>query len=178
MLLLKEPYPVKSVSYWPKSILVKCAMVFACLVILLAIASFVTQTNASDLIGYIQQVFGVSFVSIYLPLMAIGFFATYKIIQHSTRLEEKKFFLEVSQQVANAISTLSLTYTLLGISLGIGSLSQQELNPDTVNGIISDLTGQFSMAFMTTVVGLPSATLIRALAGISMAKRVTSLPKD
>lgn len=110
--------------------------------------------------------------------MATGFVATYKIIQNDTTLKEKEFFLEVSHQIANAISTLSLTYTLLGISLGIGSLSQQELSPETVNSIISELTGQFSMAFMTTVVGLPSATLIRALASISMAKRLAGLTRD
>jgi hypothetical protein len=153
MLLVKHQCSPKGLSLLSKAILVKCAIVFACIVILLAI-------------------------SIYLPLMATGFMATYKIIRNDTTLKEKEFFLEVSHQIANAISTLSLTYTLLGISLGIGSLSQQELRPETVNSIISELTGQFSMAFMTTVVGLPSATLIRALASISMAKRLASLTRD
>lgn len=178
MLLVKHQCRSKGLAFWPKAILVKFAIAFACVVILLAIASFTTQTSALDLIGYIQKVFSVSFVSIYLPLMATGFVATYKIIRNDTTLKEKEFFLEVSHQIANAISTLSLTYTLLGISLGIGSLSQQELSPETVNSIISELTGQFSMAFMTTVVGLPSATLIRALASISMAKRLAGLTRD
>ncbi len=170
MFLVKHQDRSNGYPTWSGAILLKCALVFACGVILLAIASFITQTTAVELLRYIQQVFSVSFVSLYLPLMAVGFFASYKIICNSTQYQQKQFFLELSQQTANAISTLSLTYTLLGISLGIGGLSQQEISPETVNQIISELTGQFSMAFMTTVVGLPSATLLRALASISMAK--------
>lgn len=170
MLLVKHQANSAGFSIWPKAILIKCAIIFACFVIMLAVASFITQTSASDLIAYVQQVFSVSFICIYLPLMVTGFISNYKIMRTDTSFEQKQFYLEVSQQIANAISTLSLTFTLLGISLGIGSLSQQELSPSTVNGIISELTGQFSMAFMTTVVGLPSATLIRAFASISMAK--------
>ena len=66
-------------------------------------------------------------------------------------------------QAANGVATLALTYTLLGISLGIGSLAGQELTPDTIQGVIKVLTENFSLAFMTTVVGLPTSALLRSL---------------
>jgi ribose/xylose/arabinose/galactoside ABC-type transport system permease subunit len=65
--------------------------------------------------------------------------------------------------VSNLISTLALTYTLLGISLGIGELSSSKLDIDTINQTISKLTQQFSMAFMTSVIGLPLSGLLRSI---------------
>ena len=65
-------------------------------------------------------------------------------------------------QAASCIATLALTCTLLGISLGIGALAETPLTPDTVTQVISALTDRFSMAFMTTVVGLPVSALIRS----------------
>ena len=57
---------------------------------------------------------------------------------------------------------LALTYTLFGISLGIGSLAGQGLTPETVESVIRNLTASFSLAFMTTVIGLPLSALLRA----------------
>ena len=71
-------------------------------------------------------------------------------------------WFETGVQSANAIATLALTYTLLGISLGIGGLAGQELNPTTIPSIIKNLTEHFSMAFMTTVIGLPVAAVLRS----------------
>jgi hypothetical protein len=72
-------------------------------------------------------------------------------------------WLTTGVQAANGVATLALTYTLLGISLGIGGLAGKELTPETIQGIIQGLTGNFSMAFMTTVIGLPASALLRAL---------------
>jgi hypothetical protein len=79
------------------------------------------------------------------------------------------FWFEAGMQAANGVATLALTFTLLGISLGIGSLAGQDLTPSTVPTIIRTLTANFSMAFMTTVIGLPTAALLRALLQISFA---------
>ena len=68
---------------------------------------------------------------------------------------------------ANGIATLGLTYTLFGISLGIGELAGQELTPATVQEVIRGLTERFSLAFMTTVISLPTSVLLRALLSIS-----------
>jgi len=80
---------------------------------------------------------------------------------------QRDFWLEVGLHGANGVSTLALTFTLLGISLGIGTLAEQELTPETVQVIIGDLTKHFSLAFLTTVVGLPSAAVLRAILSIS-----------
>jgi len=81
------------------------------------------------------------------------------------------FWQSVALQAAGAVTSLALTFTLLGISLGIGSLAGQPLTPDTVQDVIQELTANFSLAFMTTVVGLPSATLLRAVAVIAGNRR-------
>ena len=75
---------------------------------------------------------------------------------------EKKLWFETGIQLSNLISTIALTYTLLGISLGIGELSSSKLDVDTINETISKLTEQFSMAFMTSVVGLPLSGVLRS----------------
>ncbi|PCJ38687.1 MAG: hypothetical protein COA99_11475, partial [Moraxellaceae bacterium] len=49
-----------------------------------------------------------------------------------------------------------------GISLGIGSLADKTIDPQSIQMIIQDLTKHFSTAFMTTVVGLPTANILRA----------------
>jgi hypothetical protein len=84
------------------------------------------------------------------------------------------FLYDAGMQAANGISTLALTFTLLGISLGIGTLSEQPLTPSSVNEIIGELTKQFSMAFMTTVVGLPSSAILRAWVSL----RYTKIEKE
>ena len=79
---------------------------------------------------------------------------------------------------SNGVATLGLTYTLLGISLGIAALSQHQLTPDTVQQVIGQLTRYFSMAFLTSVVGVPVAAGLRAIILVTEA-RITarSLPQ-
>ena len=72
---------------------------------------------------------------------------------------------------AAGIAALALTCTLLGISLGIGELAGRALTPDSVQMIIRELTARFSMAFATTILGLPTAALLRALLSITYAAR-------
>jgi len=72
---------------------------------------------------------------------------------------------------------LALTYTLLGISLGIGGLAEQTLTPDTVQEVIRSLTAKFSLAFLTTVIGLPTAALLRAILMVSYTKNRTNTLK-
>ena len=86
------------------------------------------------------------------------------------RCRQTSAWSELGLQTANGISTLALTFTLFGISMGIGSLSEQPLSQENVESVISELTAQFSIAFMTTVVGLPTAALIRAVISVRVAK--------
>lgn len=135
----------------------------------LAAGVFATSMAPAAIAQWTLEVFGVSFVALFSTLVFVSLFAWVRMGQFR---ERKDFWLEVGLHGANGVSTLALTYTLLGISLGIGTLAHQELTPETVQPIIRDLTKHFSLAFLTTVVGLPSAALLRALLSISHQSRL------
>ena len=136
------------------------------LVILMAFAVYMTQTELSVILAWLEQVFSVSFVIIYLLLMGLGILACVRLDCE----KQQAYWYEVGQQASGGVATLALTYTLLGLSMGIGSLSGQEITPDSIQGIIQGLTEHFSTAFMTTVVGLPSANALRAFVSIRRVK--------
>ncbi len=111
------------------------------------------------------DVLSASFVAIFLLL-------TYATILCLVRLWQGEgasgtaVWYEAGINSANGIATLALTYTLLGIALGIGQLAEKDLTPTTVQGIIRGLTADFAMAFMTTVIGLPVSAFFRATLAI------------
>jgi len=78
---------------------------------------------------------------------------------------------QIGLQASAGLATLALTFTLLGIALGIGSLADRPLTPDGVQAAIGELTGRFAMAFATTVVGLPAAAAFRALLLVLASRR-------
>lgn len=150
----------------------------ACLVGGLAIVfaglSFITNMQVADILVWIEQNFGLTFSIIFGALIILSIIAIHRF----SKTQSPQIFLywhQIGLQSANGISTLALTFTLLGISLGIGALSEQSLTPENVNNVISILTMQFSMAFMTTVIGLPTATVIRAWVAIIYTKRHAEL---
>lgn len=134
------------------------------LVIALACVSYVTELSLIDFFAYAKQVFGWGFAGIFAALMVVGVHACTKIKQQADAI----YWWELAQQAGGGVATLALTFTLLGISMGIGSLSDQALSPDTIQDVIGELTKQFSTAFMTTVVGLPAATVLRAWSSIRL----------
>jgi hypothetical protein len=79
-------------------------------------------------------------------------------------------WFEAGVQAANGVTTLALTFTLLGISLGIGTLAGQELTPETIQPVIRKMTANFSLAFMTTVIGLPISALLRSMIIVTHAR--------
>lgn len=139
-------------------------------IILLALASYLTQMPLADIVTWLQNIFSWSFVVIFSGLFSMAVVAGSSIKSG----KNNEFLYDAGIQAANGISTLALTFTLLGISLGIGTLSDQPLTPSTVNGMIGELTKQFSMAFMTTVVGLPSSAILRAWVSL----RYTKIEKE
>jgi len=146
------------------------------LIILMALAVYLTQMEISGILAWMEEVFSITFISVYLALMALGVYAGWQISQGVV----PSYWHEIGQQAAGGVATLALTFTLLGLSLGIGSLADQDISPDTITQIIQGLTGHFSTAFMTTVVGLPSANALRAFVSITWAKSqlTTSLITD
>ena len=86
-------------------------------------------------------------------------------------------------QACNGIATLALTFTLLGISLGIGQLSNSSLTPDSIDKVIATLTDDFSMAFLTSVIGLPLSAVFRTVlivlnASMALGKTPEAMPKS
>ena len=141
-------------------------LVVGAAVILLAVASGLSLKRPSDVLAWLQEVFGFAFALPYMGLMALGVYAIVRLVE----APDSRFARELGLQTASGIATLALTFTLLGISLGIGGLTGGALTPANVQNVIADLTGQFSMAFMTTVVGLPSAALLRAAVALVVAR--------
>ncbi|MDN4501398.1 hypothetical protein QX776_03255 [Alteromonadaceae bacterium BrNp21-10] len=137
-------------------------MLAGALVIALALMSYFTAMPVVTLVEWLKRVFSLGFLVIYLGLVSVGIYAATQIGQSKTA----EYWHEVGQQMGNGIATLALTFTLLGISLGIGSLSENSLSPDNIQQVISELTQQFSTAFMTSIVGLPTAAIIRGWASI------------
>lgn len=146
--------------------------------IALAMTSYITKMTFLDLLHYAEQIFSYTFISLFVPLVLCAVYAITVLHRQDVNKAQKIFWYEVGQQSANGIATLALTFTLLGISVGIGTMSKQSLTPESVNQVIATLTQQFSMAFMTTIVGLPTATLCRALLSISIIKPQKQLQND
>jgi len=120
-----------------------------------------SDTNPSFIFEWLISTLGYSFLIITAFLTFMAIISIININNCENR--RRKFWFESGLQVSNLISTLALTYTLLGISLGIGELSSSKLDIDTINQTISKLTQQFSMAFMTSVIGLPLSGLLRSI---------------
>jgi lysylphosphatidylglycerol synthetase-like protein (DUF2156 family) len=137
-------------------------------IIILAVAAAATRMSTRELTQWVTDIFGVTFVLLLGSLVLMAIYCWVRLVQGDGRT----VWLEAGLQASNGITTLALTFTLLGISLGIGTLAQQDLGPDTVKAIVRDLTGQFSMAFLTTVVGLPLSAVLRTLLLVSHAWQV------
>jgi len=114
-----------------------------------------------DLADWALNVLGITFVSLLFGLVFLSLFSLIRM--HKDPTENPVYWQEIGVQAANGVTTLALTFTLLGISLGIGSLAGRELTPDTVQAVIREVTANFSLAFMTTVIGLPVSALLRSV---------------
>ena len=141
-------------------------------VIALAATVMTTSIPAEALLARAREVVGPAFLLLMGVLVLTSVFAWIRVMRDVGPEERHRAWLEAGLQASNGVATLALTYTLLGISLGIGGLSDQELTPQTVQLVIKDLTASFSMAFMTTVIGLPTAAVLRTLLTVTHARVV------
>ena len=132
-----------------------------CILISLVFFVYLTENEPFEVFNMATSILGSTFIL----LISLLTFFTIICITNVINLNfyEKKLWFETGIQLSNLISTIALTYTLLGISLGIGELSSSKLDVDTINETISKLTEQFSMAFMTSVVGLPLSGILRSI---------------
>lgn len=143
------------------------------LVLATAIAVTLLSQDVSAITGWALDVLGIGFLALLATLVFATLFSLVRMNGADTTDAGRDYWFAVGMQAANGVTTLALTFTLLGISLGIGSLAGQELTPETVQTVIRDLTANFSLAFMTTVVGLPVSAGLRALLVISSRKPVS-----
>lgn len=139
-------------------------------VLLLAALRLGTSLDAGDIAEWAMRVFGPTFVVLLSVLSFLALFSWSRVLHERDRPMVRQLWMQTGMNAANGVATLALTYTLLGISLGIGDMAAQELTPATVQGVIRGLTEHFSMAFMTTVVGLPLSAVLRALLLVSNAR--------
>lgn len=146
-------------------------------VIIAALVVMTQSADIADVADWALDVLGISFLVLLGTLVFVTLYSWVRLIHvpetapGSVYGADRDYWLEFGVQAANGVTTLALTYTLLGISLGIGSLAGQDLTPDTVQGVIRDLTANFSLAFMTTVVGLPTSALLRGLLVVTRARQ-------
>ena len=145
-------------------------------VIVLATAAVATPLDARSIIAWVTDLFGPIFLFLYVVLVLAAVYAWTRMQNSPHGSPRAALWLETGLQAAAGLVTLALTFTLLGISLGIATLADQQLSPATIQGVISDLTQKFSLAFMTTVVGLPSAAVLRMLLMLSHARAAATQP--
>ena len=142
--------------------------VFGGAVIALAIAVAISAVGPMDVLSWLHGTVGMAFILLFSVLAIVTIFCWTNILTRSVHTE---FWLEAGLHAASGIATAALTFTLLGISLGIGVLAEQTLTPESVQPFISDLTHRFSLAFFTTVIGLPVSAALRALLLITYAQK-------
>ena len=140
-------------------------------VVVTAVTVAATRLTAAELAARSAEIFGTTFILLLIGLVLTALYCWVRMGREGGREGGRQMWLEAGLQAANGITTLALTYTLLGISLGIGMLAERSLSPETVQGIVQDLTAQFSMAFLTTVIGLPLSAVLRTLLLVSHARQ-------
>jgi uncharacterized membrane protein len=138
--------------------------------LVMAVGAVMTSHSVTEITSWARDVLGWTFVVL---LAALVFVALLSWVQMLTRrpVLENEVWLQTGIQAANGVTTLALTFTLLGISLGIGTLASTELTPETIQPVISKMTANFSLAFMTTVVGLPISAVLRSLIVVTHARQ-------
>jgi hypothetical protein len=150
------------------------SMFLGLLVIGLTVAVLATARDVGAIAAWAHHVFGITFLGLLAALVLSALYYWMRLNDVAAGDHRQRVWLEKGLQAANGVATLALTYTLLGVSLGIGTLAEQELTPATVQSVIRSLTDQFSLAFLTTVVGLPTSAALRALLQIRNARLATA----
>jgi len=133
----------------------------------LALTLLLFGVAPKDLFAAPRDTLGLLFIALALGLVLTVMIAAAKICDTQLDRQLKSVWLHIGLHAANGIATVALTFTLFGISAGIGELAAGDLNIDTINTVIASLTDQFGMAFMTSVVGLPLSALMRVVVGVT-----------
>ena len=136
------------------------------IVIIISLTSLTTGMAPAQILGWGLEMLGSIFLLLLSALVITAMFCSVRLIDsayHRSSELERQRWLQAGLQTCNGIATLALTFTLLGISLGIGQLSNSSLTPDSIDMVIASLTDDFSMAFLTSVIGLPLSAILRTV---------------
>jgi hypothetical protein len=153
-------------------------------VIGLAVISILSGRSSAALLHWAVDVLSVPFLLLLGALVFASLLALVKLYETTAmrndaeRDSRRVKWLQAGLQSCNGIATLALTFTLLGISLGIGQLSDGSLTPENVNQVIANLTSQFSLAFMTSVIGLPLSAALRTVLIVSNASLLVAAERQ
>jgi hypothetical protein len=157
--------PIVRVTHGLKAL----SLMLGVVVIGLAASVILSGNTSANILGWALNVLGLPFILLLGSLVFASLLALVKLyettsIQNAAERDSRRLkWLQAGQQSCNGIATLALTFTLLGISLGIGQLSDGGLTPENINEVIANLTSQFSLAFMTSVIGLPLSAALRTV---------------
>ena len=132
------------------------------LLIISAMSMLLFGSGPRELMTSAYDILGTEFLVICTLLVGLALLSIFQMANREVLDEKKKSWMIVGSHASNGIATLALTFTLYGISKGIGGLSSENLNINQINMVITNLTSQFSMAFFTSVVGLPLSAILRA----------------
>ncbi len=137
------------------------------LAIVLAGLLLLTRTTLEEAVTWSFEVNGIAFTALLVGLTLAAVYCWLRLRGRPRNDPAAPKWLAAGLQAANGISTVALTFTLLGVTLGLSDLSGRVLTAETMPGVIHELTGTFALAFLTTVIGQPVAALLRTLLLVS-----------
>lgn len=137
------------------------------LAIVLAGLLLLTRTTLEEAATWSFEVNGIAFTALLVGLTLAAVYCWLRLRGRPRNDPAAPKWLAAGLQAANGISTVALTFTLLGVTLGLSDLSGRVLTAETMPGVIHELTGTFALAFLTTVIGQPVAALLRTLLLVS-----------
>ena len=136
------------------------------IVIIFSLTTFTIGMAPAQILGWGLDMLGGTFLLLLSALVITTMFCCVRLVDSVSHVAPdpvRQKWLQAGLQACNGIATLALTFTLLGISLGIGQLSNSSLTPDSIDKVIASLTDDFSMAFLTSVIGLPLSAILRTV---------------
>ncbi|MBT6285901.1 MAG: hypothetical protein HOI96_12075, partial [Rhodospirillaceae bacterium] len=86
-----------------------------------AIAVTLLSQDVSAITGWAIDVLGAGFLTLLSALIFTTLFGLVRMNAPGITDESREYWFAVGMQATNGVTTLALTFTLLGISLGIGS---------------------------------------------------------
>jgi hypothetical protein len=164
--MISLPQTMPKIEAWYTDIghLVRVLAIFAgLLVILLALILFIFGIAPLSLFTIARETLSMLFIGLSAGLLLITMMAIVKMRDPGLGRGRKAAWFQIGLHAANGIATVALTFTLFGISAGINQLAGGKLDINSINAVVTSLTSQFSMAFLTSVIGLPLSAFMRVV---------------